>query len=119
MHLVDKHMYPKNFFFAITREGIDGRRSLLLEGRTRRRRSSAATVSSRPQSSQSQEQEPLAAEEPTETTKERPVSDSGRENPEQQPDQEMADLTSAMSSLQFVPMSVRFGRGRRAGFSKR
>jgi hypothetical protein len=123
MHLVDKHMYPKNYFFAITREGIDGRRSLLLEGRGggRRRRPSASTTS-RPQSSQSQEQEPTAAtKDPAEPADDRPAPDTAQKLPEQQPepDQEMEDLSSAMSSIQFVPTSVRFGRGKKAGFARR
>ncbi|KAK4041073.1 hypothetical protein C8A01DRAFT_45709 [Parachaetomium inaequale] len=120
MHLVDKHMYPKNFFFAITREGIDGRRSLLLEdrGHGRRRRSSAAAAP-RPQPSQGQGQEPVATEKRAASADGRPATESSRKSPEQQPDQEMEDLSSAMSSLRFVPMSVRFGRGKTAGFAKR
>lgn len=51
---------------------------------------------------------------------------TGRTNMEPSPkanvegaDADMADLTSAMSTLQFVPTSVRFGRGRgRTGFAK-
>ncbi len=36
------------------------------------------------------------------------------------PDVEMDDLAGAMSSLRFVPTSIRFGRGgRNAGFAKR
>ncbi|MBE3046571.1 hypothetical protein IMZ48_29385, partial [Candidatus Bathyarchaeota archaeon] len=38
LHLIDKHTYPKNFFFALTKEGIDGRNSLLLEAGHRRRK---------------------------------------------------------------------------------
>ena len=35
------------------------------------------------------------------------------------PDLDMEDLSGAMSSLKFVPVSVKFGRGRgRGGFSK-
>ncbi len=41
-HLIDKHMYPRNFFFAVTRDGIDGRRSLLEDGSHRHRRRSSA-----------------------------------------------------------------------------
>lgn len=127
MHLIDKHMYPKNYFFAVTKEGIDGRSSLLLEGGHHRRRSSASqaenhkTVPRRQslrqqqpegtnleyqqhQSSTSLEEEPLAAEKPQ----------------EKGGDTDMTDLTSAMSILQFAPTSVRFGRGKgRAGFAKR
>ena len=32
---------------------------------------------------------------------------------------ELADLTSSMSALKFVPPSVRFGRGTRSGFARR
>jgi IS5 family transposase len=132
MHLIDKHMYPKNFFFAITRDGIDGRRSLLLEGRARRRRSSAsasagapAGVGSRPKASAEERGEgavPVADEEQARlTAEEQPAADSGRKSPEKQPEQpdhEMEDLSSAMSALRFVPMSVRFGRGKKSGFAK-
>lgn len=132
MHLIDKHMYPKNFFFAITRDGIDGRRSLLLEGRARRRRSSAsasagapAGVGSRPKASAEEGGEgavPVADEEQARpTAEEQPSADSGRKSPEKQPEQpdhEMEDLSSAMSALRFVPMSVRFGRGKKSGFAK-
>ena len=48
MHLIDKHCYPKNYFFAVTREGVDGRRSMLLEGGHRRRASSSAAKSAAP-----------------------------------------------------------------------
>jgi hypothetical protein len=35
-------------------------------------------------------------------------------------DEDMSDLTNSMSALQFVPASVRFGRGKgKVGFSKR
>ena len=121
MHLIDKHMYPKNFFFGITRDGIDGRRSLLQESRGggRRRRGSGASAASRPRSSQGQGSEPVAPARPTPPTAAQPSTNSGGESPEQQPDQEMEDLSGAMSALQFVPMSVRFGRGKKAGFAKR
>ncbi|KAH0494219.1 hypothetical protein TgHK011_000847 [Trichoderma gracile] len=42
LHLIDKHMYPKNFFFAVTKEGIDGKRSLLIENGHRRRSSAGS-----------------------------------------------------------------------------
>ncbi|KAK4135412.1 hypothetical protein BT67DRAFT_441068 [Trichocladium antarcticum] len=118
MHLIDKHMYPKNFFFAITREGIDGRRSLLQE--RRRRGSSAAAMPHLTDSSQERGrgQDAGAAARSAESGDTHPPADSGRKSPEQQPDQAMDDLSSAMSSLQFVPSSIRFGRGRRAGFAR-
>ncbi|KAK4155908.1 hypothetical protein C8A00DRAFT_13118 [Chaetomidium leptoderma] len=125
MHLIDKHMYPKNFFFAITRDGIDGRRSLLLEGSRRRRRSSTSTAT-RPGSSKGQGQKPPVAttEKPAGSTDSGPAPQnpgpkSPEQPPDQPPDQEMEDLSNAMSSLRFVPMSVRFGRGKKSGFARR
>ncbi|EFQ24962.1 zinc finger protein [Colletotrichum graminicola] len=122
MHLIDKHGFPKNYFFAVTKEGIDGRRSLLVEGGHHRRKSSSAfgttkeskrrsgiLESSAPQTKESQAPGKISTE-PTPTdsvTTERT-------------DTEMDDLAGAMSALQFVPNSVRFGRGGgRAGFAKR
>lgn len=116
MHLIDKHMYPKNYFFAVTRDGVDGRRSMLLEGGHRRRRSSIATKDSRRASLLST----------------RPVEDDGSTDGEastgsngapagrgSQRDVEMDGLSQAVSALQFTPSSVRFGRGGKAGFQKR
>lgn len=126
MHLIDKHMYPKNFFFAVTRDGIDGRRSLLSDG-PHRRRSSTLTQSKdsrrraslldaeAPKSPPRSKQEAASQQSPNSQTPQK----SGRKTSGGQPaDTEMADLAGAMSSLTFVPPSVRFGRGR-AGFSKR
>ncbi len=120
LHLIDKHLYPKNFFFAVTRDGIDGRRSLLLEGHRRRRSSTvggspAAKAGPSNQSSGNLEKsEKPADSEQQQTAKAEPPS------PEQKPDVVMDDLAGAMSALQFVPHSIRFGRGgRKAGFAKR
>ncbi|KAK3333535.1 hypothetical protein B0T19DRAFT_128586 [Cercophora scortea] len=130
MHLIDKHMYPKNFFFAITRDGIDGRRSLLLEGGHRRRRSSIASTTtatartSRAQPSTAGGSASADASAATEKTEMPPEADTQAVNTEQDslkqpPDVDMDGLTGAMSALQFVPPSIRFGRGRKkAGFSK-
>lgn len=120
MHLVDKHMYPKNYFFAITRDGIDGRRSLLFEGGGRRRRSSASSAAPRPkEASQGQQRQRAASEKPVPTTTDGADGEVSQKGPEKKPDVEMEDLSSAMSALQFVPLSVRFGRGKKAGFAKR
>ncbi|KAJ4311235.1 hypothetical protein N0V84_010560 [Fusarium piperis] len=126
MHLIDKHMYPKNFFFAVTRDGIDGRRSLLNDGSHHRRRSStnsqvakgsrrrASLLEAEGAKSQQEtksQQTPKSPKAQKEDEKKKPDSDKS-------PDTGMADLAGAMSSLSFVPPSIRFGRGR-AGFSKR
>ncbi|KAI1106254.1 hypothetical protein F4804DRAFT_330436 [Jackrogersella minutella] len=121
-HLIDKHMYPKNYFFAVTKEGVDGRQSLLLEGGHRRRRSSTATATNgggpkstgRRQSLQQVETSKPVAEEPRKETPETASS------PLEVPDTEMEDLAGAMSALQFIPTSIRFGhRKGKTGFAKR
>lgn len=121
LHLIDKHMYPKNFFFAVTKEGIDGKRSLLIETGHRRRSSAgsqaqakelrrrANTLEKEAPNSDEKPQAPL----PSTTTQ----ADGGKAKPEKSVDTDMADLTGAMSALQFVPSSIRFGRGR-PGFAK-
>jgi Mg-chelatase subunit ChlI len=122
MHMIDKHMYPKNYFFAITKEGIDGRRSLLVEGGHRRRQSStsAQAKESRRRGSlqgaadQQQQKKDSKGERAEKSNEGETATTASHEKP----DTEMEDLTGAMSSLQFVPPSVRFGK-QRAGFSKR
>ncbi|GJC80629.1 zinc finger protein 511 [Colletotrichum liriopes] len=126
MHLIDKHSFPKNYFFAVTKEGIDGRRSLLVEGGHHRRKSSSVfgmtkeskrrssiLESSTSQGNESQTPGDAATKTSTEPTPAHPAAT-------ERPDAEMDDLAGAMSALQFVPNSVRFGRGGgRAGFAKR
>lgn len=121
MHLIDKHMFPKNYFFGITKDGIDGRRSLLVDGGHHRRRSSASaqTKETRRRASLMGDQGPGKATD-TETS---PESESvalcnKSSDATSRPDTDMAGLTGAMSALNFVPPSVRFGKGR-AGFPKR
>ncbi|CEJ89265.1 hypothetical protein VHEMI05118 [[Torrubiella] hemipterigena] len=111
MHLIDKHMYPKNYFFGVTKDGIDGRRSLINDGGHRRRRSSAASqtgAKTRPNETQS------AASKNSLKPQDLPEEESTEK---MSIDPEVEDITGAMSALNFVPPSVRFGRGR-AGFAK-
>jgi len=128
MHLIDKHMYPRNYFFAVTKEGTDGRRSLLLEGGHRRRRSSGAAYASPKQSrrrastlergaaGQSNRGGEAQAEAPA---KDKSTEESKTSSADQPADTEMDGLAGALSALQFVPQSIRFGRrGGRAGFAK-
>ncbi|KAI0202262.1 hypothetical protein F4808DRAFT_449923 [Astrocystis sublimbata] len=125
-HLIDKHMYPKNFFFALTKDGVDGRQSLLIDEGHRRRRSSTATLGSVSNKTAQRRQSLRQAEAPKEhgrdQAKAAPVASKespSRASPTKAPDVEMDDLTTAMSSLQFIPTSVKFGRGRgKAGFAK-
>ncbi|KAI1633211.1 zinc finger protein [Biscogniauxia mediterranea] len=126
-HLIDKHMFPKNYFFAVTKDGIDGRHSLLADGGHHRRKSSSATTTSGPKLATSRRQslqhpeksKPEEAEEPKTTVAQ--DSEQTLEKPHQKPvpDVEMEHLAGAMSALQFVPPSIKFGRGRgKAGFAK-
>ncbi|KAL1895290.1 hypothetical protein Cpir12675_003307 [Ceratocystis pirilliformis] len=141
MHLIDKHLYPKNFFFAVTRDGIDGRNSLLHEGSYYRRRSSpgpaiaTATTSSanhihiaetptlnQPAISSSSRNKPQdrlqAAASSSTKSNDGSTSDTIYQSAPTTPDTEMEDLADAMSGLKFVPRNIRFGRGCRAGFSR-
>ncbi|KAI0400878.1 hypothetical protein F4802DRAFT_468467 [Xylaria palmicola] len=125
-HLIDKHMYPKNYFFALTKDGIDGRQSLLLDEGHRRRRSSTATTASASKTSQRRQSLRQAENSKPQGDEQMKVPPAGsQESPEkgpsvEAPDVEMDDLAGAMSALQFIPTSVRFGRGKgKAGFAKR
>lgn len=133
-HLIDKHMYPRNFFFAVTRDGIDGRRSLLEDSsRRRRRRSSAATASESRrrsilaqagafQGGGSETQESVASKAPQPRVAQsdgKKEEASTNEDRNAASDTEMDELAGTMAALKFVPSSLRFGRGGRVGFSRR
>lgn len=131
LHLIDKHMYPKNFFFALTKEGIDGRDSLLLEAGHRRRK---PPTRSQPQESKRQgDASPESSEVRGYRGDAHQGSGSGARDPPETPmseqdtgpppkednDDAMEGLTGAMSALKFIPRNVRFGRGGKStGFSK-
>ncbi|KAI9760183.1 MAG: hypothetical protein M4579_001798 [Chaenotheca gracillima] len=141
-HLIDKHMFPKDYDFDVINEGID-RRTSLLRSHRHRRRSSAATAGisggqrARRRSATAgslQDQAPSNSEpaESVDTLPETEESTAGNsvsdipESPVQAgsaqktiEDKEMTDLATTMSSLRFVPPSIRFGRGKRGGFSER
>ncbi|WQF75569.1 Putative Zinc finger protein [Colletotrichum destructivum] len=128
MHLIDKHSFPKNYFFALTREGIDGRRSLLVEGGHHRRKSSGTFSTTKEskrkssilESSTSQGKESKAPGNVAIKTSKEPGLTGHESAIAEHLDTEMDDLAGAMSALQFVPNSVRFGRGGgRVGFAKR
>ncbi|KAK1250982.1 hypothetical protein MKX07_005537 [Trichoderma sp. CBMAI-0711] len=122
LHLIDKHMYPKNFFFAVTKEGIDGKRSLLIENGHRRRSSAGSQAQAKELRRRANMLEKEASDSDKKSQAPLPPSttqaDENKAKPEKSVDTDMADLTGAMSALQFVPPSIRFGRGR-PGFSKR
>ncbi|KAJ4419979.1 hypothetical protein N0V85_000773 [Neurospora sp. IMI 360204] len=142
MHLIDKHMYPNNFFFAVTLHGIDGRQSMLLDERRQNQKPgnrppTAATKAgsskpkptskSKPPSETKEEQMEVDQPEPTPTSTkpdaemiDQPHEEAVKEEAIKEPaDVDMGDLVGKMSALQFVPSSVRFGRGgRKTGFAR-
>jgi len=127
MHLIDKHTFPKDYDFYIVNDGIDHRNSMLRSGRHRRKSSAAQhmiDIEDRARRRDSTRQ--IATENPDVSEEESIKADSPGDPkiltpPGSQNDTGMDSLTGAMSSLKFVPQSVRFGRGRgrgRGGFSR-
>ncbi|ATY61159.1 C2H2 type zinc finger domain-containing protein [Cordyceps militaris CM01] len=120
MHMIDKHSYPKNFFFAVTRDGIDGRRSLLVEGggggRSRRRSSSAAsqTKEARRRAATLEGKTPGAGEQPSESQ----AADQQQATSSAKVDDDIDAITGSMASLRFVPAVIKFGTRNRRGFAK-
>lgn len=137
MHLIDKHMFPKNYDFFVVNVGIDKRSSML---RTRHRRPSSAasralyrehqanggSKSSGPPEKETKEatMEPVMPFIPTlaEPTVVEPTSfqsEKASRTQKNASDADMDGLSSTLSALKFVPPSVRFGRGgRKSGFSR-
>lgn len=130
LHLIDKHLYPKNYFFAVTKEGIDGRNSLLLEPGHRQRKhptnsqSKGSQKRDKPNPSSDKKGEvgrtPSTAWEAANSRPSgSPPSDRDTQLPKREGDQ-MEGLTGAMSALKFIPPNIRFGRGGGGtGFSKK
>jgi hypothetical protein len=129
MHLIDKHLFPKDYDFYVVNDGIDRRSSMLRSGRHRRKSSATQQTSNT--------EERTRHRSPTlETTTEMQGTSEEKEAPHEeipegskvltpgssQGDADMEDLAGAMSALRFVPTSVRFGgRGHgkgRGGFSR-
>lgn len=108
MHLVDKHMFPSNYDFFVVNDGMDNRNSMLrLEPGYRRRSSAASRAALVRRRSSNQER--------LEATKAVAGLEEVRGDPSKDSDPVMDDVTAAMSSLKFVPNSVRFGRRNRRG----
>jgi hypothetical protein len=98
LHCIDKHGFPKNYDFFIVNDGIDRRRSMLRQNRSKKKRFQKKSKDT-PASPQSDET----------SAKSTPKSD----------DASMEDLTTFMSALKFVPSSVRFGGKARPTFARR
>lgn len=131
MHLIDKHMFPKNYDFFIVNSGIDRRSSML---RTRHRPPSSASSRALLRDRQGSVSQKLAtalehSHVDTQMDIEKPSVPAAKDLKATSPkrhlktssstDVDMEALASNLSTLRFVPPSVRFGRGgRRGGFSR-
>lgn len=122
MHLTDKHMFPKNYDFHVVNTGIDKRSSML---RTRHRKTSSAASRAfhRGQHSNGVDaiSENVASSSDPNEPSAKDIENTGNMVSTQPPssDPDVDELVSTMSSLKFVPPSVRFGRGgRRGGLSR-
>jgi len=128
MHLIDKHMFPKDYDFYVINDGIDRRSSMLRSGRHRRR--SSATHHTTDAGDRARRRNSIRQ---NAASNGKSVDDAEAESPgeskaitppgsQEDVDVAMEGLSGAMSALKFVPMSVRFGgrgRGRgRGGFSR-
>jgi hypothetical protein len=128
MHLIDKHMFPKDYDFYVVNDGIDQRSSMLRSGRHKRRSSAVqhkADIEDRARRRTSTiEDTPGAIGDASrsgsdENKQQKDASTETLTTPAAKPDVEMDDLTGAMSALKFVPSSIKFGRSKgRGGFSR-
>ena len=119
--MIDKHMFPKDYDFYVVNDGIDRRTSMQRSGKHRRRSSAAqhmTEIEERRRRNSTLENGP--SEEQEVSNKPEVVNKEITPGipPEGTKDVDMDGLSGAMSALKFVPPSVRFGRGGRAGFSR-
>lgn len=123
MHLIDKHMFPKDYDFYVVNDGIDRRSSMLRSGKHRRHSSAAQHMTEiddrnrRRSSAMGTSIEQRGGDEKEESPATSPAGSPA--SPKE--DTDIDGLSGAMSALKFVPPSVRFGRGRgrgRGGFSR-
>ena len=129
MHLIDKHFFPRDYDFYMVNGGVDRRSSMLRSGRHRRQSSVAprmAYLEEKTRKRNSIIETNIKSQGGDDASKASQASApevrkllSHEIFPE---DADMEGLSGAMSALNFVPPSVRFGhRGRgkaRGGFQK-
>lgn len=115
MHLVDKHMFPKDYDFFVVNDGIDRRSTMLRTGKHRRRSSAAQQVIEDRTRRRNSTRDSISATKETKELKDVEKEESTEASilmtPPSSQDSDMDKLSGAMSSLKFVPTSVRFGRG--------
>ncbi|KAE8146173.1 hypothetical protein BDV25DRAFT_55325 [Aspergillus avenaceus] len=103
MHLIDKHMFPKNYNFYIVNDGIDKQMSMLRPSNSHRRRISTSSTSQ--QEGRLRYRQSSLSQSSTVTQQE--------SAPQSKPDDlEMDQLERSMSAVRFVPVSVARKQGR-------
>jgi len=90
-HVIDKHGFPKFYDFYIVNYGIDKRTSMLRPKARSRASSKSETLSQQSEGGVVEEAKPRK-------------------------DKAVSALTKSMSTLQFRPRNLKFGRGQRSGF---
>ncbi|KAK5153008.1 hypothetical protein LTR04_006315 [Oleoguttula sp. CCFEE 6159] len=135
LHLIDKHMFPRDYHFFIVNDGLDKRVSMLRSCPRHRRQSSAAdralqrqrsasnvsattvlaTNRAVPESSKDHETVDAAPFNTCFVSAGTGRKSAAQETPVDKADMAMDDITTSMSSLKFVPQSIRFGRGAARG----
>ncbi|RFU35843.1 hypothetical protein B7463_g452, partial [Scytalidium lignicola] len=118
LHLIDKHLFPKEYNFFVTVDGIDNQSSMLQLGRHRRRSSAAQNKAHREDRARRRNSSAIDSVPDAGTEYNQDHRDGGihRSSTNITPitskkDEDMEDLSSAMSALKVVPLSIRFGRG--------
>ncbi|KAI1005258.1 hypothetical protein K3495_g2964 [Podosphaera aphanis] len=128
MHLIDKHMFPKEYDFLIVTHGVGGRNSMLQSWKTQKRSTTAADTSEDRENNRRRDH----SHQEIDSSRVLVASSSDQCNASTvngassspSADAGIEDLSEAMCALRFVPASVRFGgrgRGRgngRSGFSR-
>ncbi|CAK3856815.1 Hypothetical predicted protein [Lecanosticta acicola] len=127
-HLVDKHGFPKNYDFLIVNNGVDGRRSMLRpgidaqghrkSGRERRGSPAATDTTQTTEAALSGRQTTVSEQDVGEASPATAQTNTDREETGAT-NKSVDALTKSMSSLQFVPRSVTFGKRKgKSGFAK-
>lgn len=129
MHLMDEHMFPKNYDFHVVKDGIDRKTSMLREEKPERKRRRSLTLEKKSKVQSAEwttkgvrtvmdidQRETKTVE--LNLLKTQPLAPPAPEldaiGPSTAPDEamEIEDLVGAMSALRFLPPSVRFGKGK-------
>lgn len=121
MHLIDKHLFPQDYDFQIIHTGIDHRSSMLKSGRPQRTHNQHCGEGNMSIGAPDKEKFDHKKRVDALIQEGKEVSGSQQQKIEEdhsasinsstQHDVPMNDLVGAMSSLEFIPPSIRFGRG--------